>query len=777
MAGGHIQLPQDKPATRSPSFLNNTRQWWNHVTHANESSPLLDRKKMTLEPPKKSHAKVILLVVGAIFVALILGGALVYWLDETDPEPVEHVLTTAEKLFLDLPSRDNIREYLKVYTSEAHLAGTESDKRQAEWTKDKFIELGIEDTRIDTYYTLLNYPLQRRVALVSGPEEFQYEAELREDVVDEDETSKNPDVVPAFHGFSKNGSVTGPVVYANYGSLEDFQYLADQGINLTGTIALMRYGDTLRGLKVRAAEQYGCVGALVYSDPIQDGPLNKEGYPYTSPPEAYPDGPWRPSSSIQRGAVQHLSLVAGDPTTPGWASTKDAPRIHPEDSPALPKIPSLPLSYRDALPLLKATQGRGVRGENDWAGGSEDVDYYSGPTEGSVELVNIVDYKITPIWDVVGVIKGTEEPEKAVVLGNHRDAWVFGAVDPSSGSAALLELAGTFGKLLKQGWKPARTIVLASWDAEEYGLIGSVEWVEDHREWLSKEGLAYINVDIAVSGPHFTVQASPSLNKLLYEVTSNVVDLRTNRTVYEDWAEHTNRTMAPSSKPYIGELGSGSDFVPFLDHLGIASITMEFDGDYGVYHTNYDSFHWMEKFGDPGFYTHEKMVKIWGLLTLRLADSLIIPLHPGDYADVLSEYANRLVDVSLSEESPFPVLSKAIHKLSKVAHRFEKSLARLEAKVQGFENLSDLPSELANHVSKANGRLMLFERGFLDPEGLKDRTWFKHVVYAPSLWTGYFSQVFPAIADALDAGDKDLVKYSEQRVALSINNARKSLKV
>ncbi|KAI9248303.1 hypothetical protein BDA99DRAFT_446309 [Phascolomyces articulosus] len=677
---------------------------------------------------------------------------------------------------LDLPSNDNTREFLKKYTSEAHLAGTEADKRQAEWTRDKFIEFGIEDSKVETYYTLINYPLKRRLALVSGPEEFQYEASLREDPVDEDETSKDPDVVPTFHGYSKNGSVTGQVVYANYGRLEDFQYLVDQGIDLKGTIALVRYGGSFRGLKVRAAELYGCVGALVYSDPIDDGPLNKEGYPFSNPAKAYPEGPWRSESSVQRGSVEYLSLITGDPTTPGYASTKDAPRVKMEDSPGLPKIPSLPLSYRDALPLLKATQGRGVRGDNDWAGGLEGVDYFSGPTEGDVELENIVDYKIAPIWDTIGVIKGSQEPDKAIILGNHRDAWVYGAVDPSSGSASMLELARVFGELLKTGWQPARTIIFASWDQEEYGLVGSTEWVEDNADWLSKEGTVYINVDTAVSGPHFKAQASPSLNRLLYEVTSNTPDPRTNNTVYEAWSEFTNRTGTPAPQPYIGQLGSGSDFVPFLDHLGIASISLSFDGDYGVYHSNYDSFHWMEKYGDPGFHYHQTMVKIWGLLTLRLADSPIVPLHPVDYADALSDYVSRLAVYAEKKNGPFPLLTKAIHKLSKVANKFEKNLRKLEAQVQGYESLADLPSHLAKRVAKVNDRLIFFERGLLDPEGIQDRTWFKHIVYAPGLWTGYSSQVFPSISDALDAGDDAMVKHKEQRAALCIDNTRKSLK-
>jgi N-acetylated-alpha-linked acidic dipeptidase len=334
--------------------------------------------------------------------------------------PTYPPLTETEKLMLELPSNDNIRGYLKTYTSEAHLAGTESDKRQAEWTRNQFQSFGLNST-IETYWPMLNYPISHRFGIVTGPEDLRYEAKL---TVDEDETSKNPDNVPLFHGYSKNGTVTGRVVYANYGRVEDFQFLKDSGIELNGTIALVRYGGSFRGLKVRAAETFGCVGALIYSDPIDDGPLNKEGFPYTNPAKAYPEGPWRSKSSAQRGSVQYLSLLSGDPLTPGYAATEDAVRLDPEDSPGLTKIPSLPLSYEDALPILKATQGHGVRGDKDWSGGLEGVGYFSGPTEGEAILTNHIENKITPIWNVITRIEGTEESDKAIVLGNHRDAWV-----------------------------------------------------------------------------------------------------------------------------------------------------------------------------------------------------------------------------------------------------------------------------------------------------------------------------------------------------------------
>lgn len=672
-------------------------------------------------------------------------------------------------MILELPSNERLRENLKTYTSISHLAGTENDKKQAEWTRDTFQSYGL-DTKIETYWPLLNYPISHRLALVSGPEHLRFEAKLTEDVVDEDETSKDQNAIPTFHGYSKNGTATGRVVYANYGRVEDFQFLKDQGIELNGTIALVRYGGAFRGLKVRAAEVFGCVGALVYSDPIDDGPLNKDNS--SNPAESYPNGPWRSKSSVQRGSVQYLSLIAGDPLTPGYAATENATRIKAEDSPGLAKIPSLPLSWEDALPLLKATQGLGVRSEKDWTGGLEEVGYFSGPTEGNVVLVNHIENKITPIWNVISRIEGTEEPDRAIILGNHRDAWVFGAVDPSSGSSALMELARVLGEILKTGWRPRRTIILASWDAEEYGLVGSTEWVEDNKDWLSNEAAVYINVDVAVSGPHFSADASPSLNRLLYDITSEIYDPRTNGTVFEAWSADTKVTV--SEKPPIGILGSGSDFVPFLDHLGIASINLGFGGDYGVYHSNYDSFHWMETFGDPDFLYHQTMVRIWGLLALRLADSAILPIYPSDYTAELIKYVENLT--SFAAPHTFPQLGAALEKLEKTIRRFEHRRENLEAHVSQFDSLDRLPSVLVKRLNKVNYRLANFERGFIDQEGIKGREWFKHVVYAPDLWTGYSGQVFPAIVDSIKENDYAQARNAEVRAALSIREAAQWLK-
>ncbi|CAO3653849.1 unnamed protein product [Cunninghamella echinulata] len=776
---GSIALPSDDTSNSEPWWKK--VQNWFQVKLEGEQAPLLADENS----PRRSRRYNTRLIIAALvflvaLIVFIVLGVVWYNSDDNpvkkDPPPVSKPPTDPEKFVISLPSAENTHEFLKKYTSEAHLAGTESDLRQAQWTRDKFKEFGI-DSHIETYYPMLNYPVSHRLAMISGPEEFRYEAKLREDPVDEDKTSLNPDVVPTFHGYSKNGTVQGRVVYANYGTLEDFQYLVDQGIELKGTIALVRYGGAFRGLKLRAAEKYGCIGALVYSDPIDDGPLNKDQFPYVNPAKSYPEGPWRSPSSVQRGSVQYLSVVTGDPLTPGYAATKDAPRIKPEDSPGLTKIPSLPLSWEDALPLLKATQGHGVTRKDDWKGGLEDVDYYSGPTLGEVILTNHIENKVTPIWNVIGRINGTEEPDRAIILGNHRDAWVFGAVDPSSGSAVLLEIVRVFGELLKTGWKPRRTIIFASWDAEEYGLVGSTEWVEDNREWLNNEGTAYINMDTAVSGPHFRASATPSLNQLLFEVTQNINDPSTKKSVYNAWSKLTTGDKEGRSTPKVGTLGSGSDFVGFLDHIGIASIDLGYDGDYGVYHSNYDSIHWMEKFGDPTFEYHANMAKIVSSLVIRLSSDRILPLHPKDYSKELIHYVEDIEHYAGDKE--FEELRDAVEKLTKTTRRFENRLARLQDRLAEFDHDikdEELPSVLTNRVKDTNHRLTYFERGFIDADGISSRPWFKHVVYAPSLWKGYASQTFPAIAEAVDEKDDKLLAYAVKHAANQIYAAGEKLK-
>ncbi|KAI7851318.1 hypothetical protein BDC45DRAFT_516272, partial [Circinella umbellata] len=696
-----------------------------------------------------------------------------------------------------IPSSDSIREFFHYYASEPHLAGSHADKRQADWTRDKFEEFGISNATIETYYPWLNVPKTRRLAIVSGPEEFLYEAKLEEDPVPNDPSTSHPNAIPTFHGYSADGNVTGSVVYVNYGRLNDFQFLAARGVNFTGTIALMRHGVIARGLKVRSAEKFGCIGALLYSDPMEDGPFNKESDD-GEPSESYPDGPWRSPSSVERGTVQYMSILPGDMLTPGYAATENATRLDPEEAYGMPKIPSLPISWSDALPLFQAMEGLGLKGEIDWLGGLCEVNYYSGPSVAQVNLVNINDYKVKPVWNVIGKIEGAAEPHRAVIIGTHRDAWGFGGAESSSGSAVLLELARTFGLLLERGWQPRRTIILASWDGQGYGSIGSTEWVEDNKSWLDDEAVVYINVDQAVTGPHFAAQSTPLLNQLIFDVTKEVWDPRTSMSVYDAWKQD-RETMAvvdtqkkkhkkhhedeePITAPLvkmIDPLGGGSDYMAFFDHLGIASMSISFNGDYGVYHSNYDSIYWMEHFGDPTYEYHQNMVRIWGLLALRLSSDTLLPMSPLDYSRELSIRVATMADDQGC--ATLPELSAAVNALHETTINFNHKLLQLQKKLQKHEldifKHKKKHKKIMKKVVKYNERLAQFERGFIDPVGLPGREWFKHIVYAPGLWTGYQAEMFPSIVEAIDQGASPrFTREMEERAARFIESARSLLK-
>ncbi|KAI9284731.1 hypothetical protein BC943DRAFT_325479 [Umbelopsis sp. AD052] len=694
-----------------------------------------------------SAAKFIKVIVAIVF--------LVWYIATTISKFRRQELTSdeAKNIILDTPNSFKLREYLVNYTSVAHVAGTESDRLQAEWTRDKLVEFGIPDVEIETYWPLLNYPKNHRVAIVSGPEHLHYEAKLREDVAPGDDTSKRQDDVPTFHGYSKGGNVTAPIIYVNYGRIEDFRLLASRGVQINGTIALVRYGENFRGLKVTAAEKFGCVGVLIYSDPIDDGPVSKPGI--ENPAKPYPEGPWRARSSVQRGSVQPFSLMAGDPLTPGYAAKENVTRLAINETIGIAKIPSMPISWEDAVPLFKALVGHG-RVIESWKGGLDNAMYFYGPSVAEVNLVNEIENKITPIWNVIGKIQGREKGAKAIVLGNHRDAWVYGAIDPSSGSAIMLELARTFGILLKHGWKPRRTIIFASWDAEEYGMVGSTEWVEDHKEWLDNKAICYLNVDMAVSGPHFAATGSPSLNQLLYEVTKQVPDPKTHLSIYDTWLKDSKDH---ADEPFVGTLGSGSDYVAFVDHVGIASVDIRFTGEFGVYHSNYDSLYWMDHFGDPTYQYHVALTQIWGLMAFHLANDRLLNMNAKPYAVFIAEQYRILK--KLTPLRDFSNLESAIKS-------FIDAADILDAQVLLFkEGRGKTP------IGDINSRLSFFERRFIDPEGIQGRDWFKHVIIAPGLWTGYAAQTFPAIVEAIENGNETAITHTMNRAALYIEKAAK----
>ncbi len=489
-----------------------------------------------------------------------------------------------EDKFLAVPNAKLAGEHLKTLTAEPHIASTPEDRKTAEYVAQKFRAAGLE-TEIVPYRVLLNQPKVVRVeafdaagkSLMNGP---------TPEHVQGDSLADNPGIVMPFNGSSGSGDVTGDLVYANYGRLEDFDQLAAQHVDLHGKIVIVRYGANFRGVKVYIAEQRGAIGVLIYSDPQDDGYYKGD---------AWPIGPWRPETGVQRGSVQFLFKYPGDPQTPGVASTPDLPdsaRVSGSDN--QPHIISIPLSYHDAAPLLQALKGPSV--PQGWQGALP-FRYHIGASGVRVHLVSQQDYQVRTIWDVIGKIKGSEYPDEWVVVGNHRDAWVYGAVDPNSGTASMLESVHGIGALIHDGWRPKRTIIFGSWDAEEEGLIGSTEWVEQHAQALD-HAVAYFNVDVAVSGPDFTAAAVPSLKQFMREIAKSVPS-PVGDTVYQEWHanrhsenEHraSNAPAVPGEEVRVSDLGSGSDFTPFLQHAGVPSTDIGSGGPYGVYHSAFDNY-------------------------------------------------------------------------------------------------------------------------------------------------------------------------------------------
>ncbi|KAF2257790.1 Zn-dependent exopeptidase [Lojkania enalia] len=679
-----------------------------------------------------------------------------------------------QKLLLTTPDAQQAREWSKYYTSGPHLAG--KNLSQALWTKKKWQEFGVENSLIIDYDIYVNYPKGHRLALLKkgkeskedGPDaanydsswKIVYEASLEEDVLDEDHTSGLVDRIPTFHGYSASGNVTAQYVYVNYGTYKDYEELLAANISLSGKVALIKYGGVFRGLKVKRAQELGMIGAVIYTDPGDDGEVTEYNGDAT-----YPVGPAREPSSVQRGSTQFLSFAPGDPTTPGYPSKPGCPR-QPVDH-AIPSIPSIPISYQDALPLLKALNGHGPKASSFnkyWQGGGlgyKGVEYNIGPSpeDLALNLVNEQEYVTTPMWNVIGIVNGTI-PDEVVILGNHRDAWIAGgAGDPNSGSAAFNEVIRGFGKALEAGWKPLRTIVFASWDGEEYGLLGSTEWVEEYIPWVKDATIAYLNVDVGTNGPHFKASAAPLLNKVLVDTVGLVQSPNQTlpgQTVRDVWNGH------------IFTMGSGSDFTAFQDFAGVPSLDMSFG--FGLktpvyhYHSNYDSFDWMERFGDPGFHYHATIAKIWGLMAANLVETPVLQLNATDYAIGLRKYVDSVKDKAdeagfkfKAKKSLFDPLDKAVARFHKVSASHDALAAHL------YQQLLDdnIPwwkwwekVQLYYAIRRVNTKYKLLERQFLYSPGLDGRPWFKHVVFAPGKWTGYAGATFPGIMEAIDEDDR-----------------------
>ncbi len=591
---------------------------------------------------------------------------------------------TAEAFALKVPTPENCRALLRTLTEEPHVAGTPADHKTALFVRDKLREWGWQ-AELAEYEVLLNYPRVDPVLELIRGDRKELSLSLIETPNATDKDTASPDVFPAFHGYGVSDSVRGQVVYVNYGRPEDYVALDRLGVDVKDKIVLARYGEIFRGLKVRNAQKRKAKGILIYSDPVDDG---------FAKGDVYPNGPYRPGSALQRGSVQFLSLGPGDPSTPNGPSIKGAKRlpidphngfttsaetIEAEEFGSRGKhdkvlsvadwekttglvrddyyasIPSLPISYDAAKPILQALGGPNV--PPGWQGGLP-LAYHVGPGPAEVFFAIHMDYQIRTIWNVIATIKGVVEPDRQVIIGNHRDAWVYGAVDPSSGTAATLETCRAIGAAVKNGWSPRRTLVYASWDAEEYGLVGSTEWADEHSKELSEKAVLLLNVDSAVGGHDLDVDGVPSLRDAILDAAAAVTDPRSGRNLRAIWSEKRRAAWAANSpldlvdplwesspgkfSPQLNALGSGSDYTAFVDHLGIPAVDVGFAGRYGVYHSVFDNFYWMEKFCDPEFLTHATAARLYTVFAMRAAGSEVVPLRFTAYGEALRDYVDDL---------------------------------------------------------------------------------------------------------------------------------------
>jgi N-acetylated-alpha-linked acidic dipeptidase len=685
-----------------------------------------------------------------------------------------------EAKFIAMPSPDSMREHMRLLSARPHHVGSAYDKQNAEWILAQFKSYGL-DAHIEQFDVLFPTP-KERVVEMTAPTRFV--AKLQEPAVAGDPTTnQQSEQLPSYNAYSADGDVTGPLVYVNYGAPADYETLERHGISVRGAIVIARYGQTWRGIKPKVAAEHGAVGCLIYSDPRNDGFAGGS---------VFPAGPMRPSTGVQRGSVADMPLYPGDPLTPGIGATKGAKRLALADAKTITKIPVLPISYADAEPLLAALGGPVVA--NEWRGGLP-ITYRFGPGPAKVHLRVKSDWSTKPLYDVIATIPGSTSPDQWVIRGNHHDAWVNGAEDPISGLVAELEEARALGALVKQGWKPRRTIVYAAWDGEEPGLLGSTEWVETHADELKSKAVAYLNTDSNGRG-FLDMEGSHVLERFLNDVARDITDPETRLSVWKRKQLSTIRSGSPDARKEarsradlrIGALGSGSDFTPFLQHLGIASLNLGYGGedDGGIYHSIYDDFYWFTHFSDTSFVYGRALAQTVGTAVMRLADAELLPFEFGNLAETVHTYVleiQKLLDSereknaelrreleegtyaatndvrdptivpkldSIPPHLNFAPLENAADALSRAAERYEKAVTRAQSRGD---------TVLANQsMLRVNDVLLRSERALTEPKGLPGRPWFVHALYAPGFYTGYGVKTMPAIREAIEQrkyGDVD----------------------
>lgn len=646
------------------------------------------------------------------------------------------------------PSANDADAHSRFLSLQPHMAGTPAQARTRDYVISQMKSWGLE-TEVRTYKVWMPHPISTRAWRIS-PDPM--ELNLAEGPIAEDTTSIAFPQVKAFNGYGAAGDVSGDVVYVNYGLIEDYTQLDSMGVSVKGKIAIARYGRSYRGIKAREAEKHGAIGLLIYSDPADDG--------YTRG-DVYPAGPMRPAHGIQRGSVMNPN---GDPSTPGFPSTEGARRI-PLSQMEVPHIPVLPISYGNASELLRGLKGNSI--PQPWEGGLP-FRYHVGPGPVRARIAVTTDASTNPykeIWDTFGVIRGTDFPDEIVMVGGHRDAWGPGAADNISGTISVLEAAHAIADQVKAGMRPRRTIVFATWDAEEWGLLGSTEFVEEDSLRLRNHAVAYLNQDDIAQGPNFSAGGSPSLRGILRDVAKEVPDPSKQGSVYDVWRKRAN-LAADSLEPQMGDPGGGSDFAGFYNHLGIPITDWGFGGPQGIYHSAYDSYHWMSKFGDPGFQYHATAAKIGAAMLLRIANADVVPYDYVEFARTMRRFATQASQAIIEKHWNVSVDS------------LTRSIGRMEEAASAFAAARD--RALANQTSKpvlqrANAALLEVERQLTRPEGLVTRSWFRNLIYASDENNGYATMVFPSVGEAIRAGDPTIVAREVNDLATRFDAATRAL--
>lgn len=644
-----------------------------------------------------------------------------------------------ERAAMEKVSAANCDEYLKRLTAAPHVAGTDADRRTADYVAQQFKSWGYA-VDIAEYHVLLPYPKEIVVELTAP---VAFVAALRETPIEADIDTSTKEAIAPFNAFSPDGDVSGPLVYANYGRREDFEELAKAGILVHGAIVIVRYGGVYRGVKTAVAAEYGAAGLLIYSDPADDG--FKKG-------DVYPKGPWRPAGAVQRGSILAIAEYPGDPGTPGRPSTADAVHLRYGEMTSLPAIPTTCLSYEDAEPILKNLDGPTAPAE--WQGGLP-LSYHLGGGLARARLKVECDWRLRRIWNTVATWAGLEYPDEVLLVGNHRDAWVHGAVDPGSGTAVVMEAARVLAESARAGRGPKRTVKFATWDAEEFGIIGSTEWGEENAVELGRSAVAYLNFDAAVSGGNLGLGGSPALKRTVREVLAS---LPSPKGALNRLAELQNDA---SDFPF-GSLGSGSDYAVFVNHIGIPAVDLSSGGDYGVYHSLYDTYVWMRKFGDKTFTHHRDMARLAAALISRIANATVLPY---DYAAV----GERIDADAMVLEKKFPELDLA--EVKKLAGDI-----RLVGDQVNVARERALEGSLAlDRALKINAAFIAAEKKLLLPGGLKTRPWYRHILHAPHRDKGYGAASLPPLEDLMDRRDRDGTQTEAGRVIDALRALRDHL--